>query len=172
MLRVWPHASGCKGGRAQAVTFDITVQHDEPSTNLNPSLQDDRFELDGEPWLAPPSDVGADCADTAGGAELPLASRASKKLAITYVSVGSDREPIGDGLGESLLLANFATGGKLERTYTVMEWKGSGSERTASVDWSLPKRASEAGELVRFYFVTRDSRGGTDWTERAACVVP
>jgi hypothetical protein len=172
MLRVWPRASGCDEGRAQAVTFDVGVQTDDTTANQNPSLQDDRFELDGEPWLAPPSDIDADCADGAGGAELPLASRASKKLEVTYASVGSDREPTGDGSGESLLLASFSTDGKLERTFTVIEWNGTGSQRTTSIDWTLPKHASEAGRLVRFYFVSRDSRGGADWTDRAACVVP
>jgi len=138
MLRAWPRASGCDDGRAQAVTFDVGVQIDDLTANQNPSLQDDHFELDGEPWLAPASDIDADCADDAGGSELPLVARASKKLEVTYASVGSDREPTGDGSGESLLLASFATGGKLERTFTVIEWKGAGSERTARLDWTLP----------------------------------
>jgi hypothetical protein len=29
-----------------------------------------------------------------------------------------------------------------------------------------------APTAVAFTFVVRDSRGGTDWTSRAACVVP
>ncbi|MBN1605654.1 MAG: hypothetical protein JW940_03435 [Polyangiaceae bacterium] len=172
MLRVWPRASGCDGGRGQAVTFEVTAEQNEEASNLNPSLQDDRFELHGQPWLVPPSPIDAACAESAGGAELPLVSRASKKLEVRYVSEGSDREPTGDGSGESLLLASFSTGGKLERTFTVIEWKGAGSKPETRVDWTLPGHVSETGDLVRFHFVTRDSRGGADWTERAVCVVP
>jgi hypothetical protein len=172
MLRAWPRASRCDGGRAQAVTLEVAAEQNADSANLNPSLQDDRFELDGEPWLVPPSDIDADCAGGAGSAELPLVSSASRELEVRYVSVGSDREPTSDGSGESLLLAFFSTAGKLERTFTVIEWTGESSERSASVDWTLPKHPAKSGQLVRFYFVARDSRGGADWTDRAVCVVP
>ena len=36
----------------------------------------------------------------------------------------------------------------------------------------LPARLPRTGELVRFTFVIRDGRGGTDWVERGLCVLP
>jgi len=32
--------------------------------------------------------------------------------------------------------------------------------------------APPEGLLVRFFFVARDFRGGSDWLERGVCVVP
>jgi hypothetical protein len=39
------------------------------------------------------------------------------------------------------------------------------------VEWTAPGAAPDSG-VVRFFFVVRDSRGGTDWLERAVCVAP
>jgi len=42
------------------------------------------------------------------------------------------------------------------------------------VTWEAPPATEvpAAGLPVTFTFVVRDDRGGTDWTTRAACVVP
>jgi len=39
------------------------------------------------------------------------------------------------------------------------------------VSWKAPVVQPASG-LVRFFFFVRDSRGGTDWLERALCVAP
>jgi hypothetical protein len=40
------------------------------------------------------------------------------------------------------------------------------------LSWKAPGEVSADGQLVRFYFVARDPRGGADWAIRALCVTP
>jgi hypothetical protein len=47
-----------------------------------------------------------------------------------------------------------------------------GAEISTEVEWTAPDSDASTGLLVRFWFVVRDLRGGSDFIERAVCVVP
>jgi hypothetical protein len=71
---------------------------------------------------------------------------------------------------ESLLISHFASGGDLERAFSPVQPET--PEIAADIAWTAPAVSDAEGELVRFWFVVRDLRGGSDFAERALCVVP
>jgi hypothetical protein len=91
-------------------------------------------------------------------------------VTISYEPQTTDREQIADGSGESLLFASFSDAGKLERAFSVIEWEATNRQETIQLEWVPPASAPPEGEIVSFYFVLRDSRGGSDWTERSVCL--
>jgi hypothetical protein len=71
---------------------------------------------------------------------------------------------------ETLNLAHFTTAGDLERAYSDVNLAI--HPAPVRVSWKTPAAVAANGELVRFYFVLRDGRGGADYTQRAVCVMP
>ncbi len=63
------------------------------------------------------------------------------------------------------------TAGELDRPFSVIAPDDEREEPTVDLDWT-PPAASDEGRSERFYFVTRDRRGGADWTMRQVCVTP
>jgi hypothetical protein len=63
-----------------------------------------------------------------------------------------------------LQLSHFTTAGDLSRAFESIAWDSAELQR--QVSWTAPK----APGLVRFWLVLRDFRGGSAFTERAACV--
>jgi len=166
----WPNW-GCDAAATKTtlMSLDVLVQTDE-ATNRNPSAQDDRLTLGGDAWLAPVSPAPAGpCASLEPSPELPHVSGGADR-AIRYTFVGDDRETLGEER-ESLLLAHFVTGGELERPFSVVEAGDDRPEPVVDLDWTAPSGGDE-GRSVRFYFVSRDRRGGADWTMRQVCVIP
>ena len=96
---------------------------------------------------------------------------------------GSDRElytamlgdpPVATPERESLQISQFTTAGKLTSQFSFVEATDGKPETTVDVTMggAPSRRGAGAGLPVTFTFVVRDDRGGTDWTTRAACVVP
>jgi len=153
-------SGGCSGGGGMLVSFDFALAPDV--VNYNPVLEPESVLFDGAPWAA-----GSDCAilpaavPGSGHTLDLLLDEADREPLVAPTSVDPEREP--------LQASHFATGGELQRAFTVFH--ADQNDLTASVSWKAPDTAPPSG-LVRFFFVVRDSRGGTDWLERAVCVAP
>ena len=95
---------------------------------------------------------------------------------LVRVDVREDaRDPLaqvieGDPLREELRLSHFSTDGGFTRAFSAL----AADEPSNSVElpWDAPWAAPEGGQLVRFWFVLRDLRGGSSFVSRALCVVP
>lgn len=176
--RVWPEL-GCApgGGVATLVSLDLEVasaDHD----NANPSLSDDDIELDGAPWAAPPA-LAAEprgCATAAPGDDLPRLRADGATHTVRVVLHGSDREAIADGSlsrpREELQLSHFTTQGDLDTTFSVVEADDPSEAPAVTFRWTVPEGAPADGVRGRIHVVSRDLRGGADWTTREACLVP
>jgi hypothetical protein len=165
----------CQGEGAQTtlVMLYVTLSSDGVA-NANPSLAGLPVRLDRSPWdesdptwLELPSCVDAP-------AELPRVRAGSGEHELQLEPASELREPLTDDplhrSIETLQLSHFSTAGSLERPYSVIE--GESADSLVSVPWQAPGSASSGGDLVRFYIVARDLRGGADWTVRALCVTP
>lgn len=135
----------------------------EGDVNENPELQPDGIVFDGDAWPELPA-VDGDCT----GLGFVEVAAGSKHL-ITVALDESDRDPLPrpselDPSRESLQLSHFTTAGDLTRAFDTIAWDSEELER--QVTWTAPKSPG----LVRFWLVLRDFRGGSAFTERAACV--
>ena len=167
--------STCAGARTQQTLVSMYVLvHRDGRSNQNPSLGGLPSWLDDEAWPEPEPDwLDLDaCAD--GPAELPRVRAGSGNHELRLEPDPGNREPLADDPLhrpiESLQVSHLSTAGLVERPFSVIE--GVGVESVVRVSWKAPDRAARGGELVRFYFVARDLRGGVDWTVRALCVTP
>jgi hypothetical protein len=166
----------CADGAAAGTTATavIAVAGAGVDPNQNP-VADRGLTFDGQPW--PPLAGGDD--PCAGG---PTVSAGTDDHQIALATAGDDRErytalygdpPAPTALRESLQVSQFATAGKLRTAFTFVESDVADDAPPASVKWNAPARSDVVAPTpVAFTFVVRDSRGGTDWTTRAACVVP
>jgi hypothetical protein len=70
-------------------------------------------------------------------------------------------------LTEEIQVSWLADGGGYETSFSFI------SEPANSVltSWQPPAGVPDDGQLVRFTFVIRDGRGGTDWAERGLCIL-
>jgi hypothetical protein len=153
-------AGGCSEPGGTAVSFDFALAPGE--LNFNPSIEPEALSFDGAVWQA-----GSDCA-------LVPSVAPSSGHAIALLLDEGDREPItpetsADPDREVLQASHFATGGELQRAFTIIQ--ADQSDLGVSLEWKAPAAAPEGG-LIRFFFVVRDARGGSDWLERALCVTP
>jgi hypothetical protein len=162
---------GCTGGGGTTVSLVVALQQGDDA-NHNP-IADRAFTFDGEPWLA-----GADPCVTG-----PRVVAGTKDHVLANTTAGTDRElytamlgdpPVATPSRESLQISQFTTAGKLTSQFSFVEATDTSAATTASVPWEAPAVADVPadGLAVTFTFVTRDNRGGTDWTTRAACVEP
>lgn len=154
---------GCSGGGGTTVSLVVALQRGDEA-NHNP-IADRAFTLDGQPWPA-----GDDPCSTG-----PRVSAGTKDHVIGVIAEGTDREPFTATVGgvatpsrESLQISQFTTAGKLASQFSFVEATDTSAETALDVAWEAPASA----QAVTFTFVTRDNRGGTDWTTRAACVEP
>jgi hypothetical protein len=164
---------GCTGGGGTTASVNIPLQLGDEA-NHNPTT-DRAFTFDGQAWPALAS--GSDPCVVG-----PQASAGSKDHIIGNTTEGSDRErytamvgdpPVATPERESLQISQFTTAGKLKSQFSFVEATDDNAETTVDVAWEAPAAAEVpvAGLAVTFTFVTRDNRGGTDWTTRVACVV-
>jgi hypothetical protein len=148
--------------------------------NRNPSLADDSLELDGAAWTAvdgtaAPAEVpwGSPCADLG----LPTLS-AQQAASITFELGGDDREALENAPGtyaahprESLVYTHLGGLPGLERAFSAIDYD---AERLGfEVPYEFTENApGPEGSLFGFFLLVRDERGGVDWLERRACLVP
>jgi hypothetical protein len=168
--------SSCVGPGVEATRVDFYLRvpvAGEP--NHNPSLADAELSWDGTPWTAPTSELFGQTDCTLATEDVPRVGRGSTGHAIRATVADGDREALTsanalDPRRETLALSHFSTAGKLARPESILE--PTDATNTMAVSWDAPEAAANEGTLTRFYFVTRDLRGGVDWTERVVCVEP
>jgi hypothetical protein len=143
-----------------ALVFKSVLTHADPSRgNQNPAIA--RIVLDGEEWAEDheppvPCDPEGECTG------LELAVHAQEGSAETYVQIRFDEEVTFE---EEPYVSWFATRGSMGKDRSSVEPE----TNLAEVRWTPD--ADEAGG-VKFYFVMYDGRGGVDFAERRATVVP
>ena len=164
--------------KATLVTKTIVVATDETGDNHNPaSLADAEIQLrraegDVPVSLAAEGAVPTENCDEAS--DIPVFAN-GKHMELLLPLAQTDRETYKDADGterkEVLELATFATAGKWNRAFSIVDDDYEGDR---SLYWDGPKAkdVAEGGQRVRFHFVLRDARGGEQWTTRELCVVP
>ncbi len=161
----------CDGGThpGTTVTFTLDLVLDPAVANLNPSMDDWAFQLDGETWDASTPTSTTGCAGTTGPS-LPAVTAGTLETTVTFQSTTEDHEtyPVGTTATEEelLLVSHFSTAGEFERQFTDIA-----RNETAEVTWVPPIQASVDGDTTRYFFVVRDQRGGLAWTQRTTCTV-
>jgi hypothetical protein len=142
--------------------------------------REDATDPDSVPW--------DDCADSGlpvvrlGDEEHIIRVRFDAKDRETYVSeVIEDDKLVRRERREELLVSHALTelGGELERYFSVIGRDVADSRAELELAYTPPgtkgkpaEGLTEAGRLVRFYFVLGDERGGVDYTTRELCLLP
>lgn len=175
--RLCPGASGsvdegdtrCDDGGGLRVSLDFSLAG-QSDTNTNPDFLAGAISFDGEIWSERPLPTTS-CA----GLGLPEVSAAGGDHVISVMLPASARdelvqeEPV-DPARETVEIAHFLSSGELDHTFTRI--LPDTLEIASSVVFTPNADAQGDGSLVHFWFVVRDGRGGSDFTERAACVLP
>jgi len=170
------------GASGTSANFVVPVTPDGATPNRHPVLANDVVQLGGVDWdPATATATAGDACDATTG--LPVVSATATgqdavKQEIRIVSDGDDREtytPAGATTAqlEELQISNFTTTGKFESSYAAIFSTDTRPDADVIVKWEPPAAAdlSGGGEVVMFYFVVRDLRGGLDWTSRALCTI-
>ncbi len=157
----------CAEGIGTEVAFEFNLGAPDES-NQNPTFTEAALTLDGAPW--PAFDPGNSACP---GAAPELSAGSKHTLAVALDD--EDFEPLlqatpAEPARETLLLSAFADAGTLSHAFLSLSAGASVGERQLS--WEAPGTGGAAPQLVRFYFVVRDARGGEDFTTRAVCAVP
>jgi hypothetical protein len=163
---------GCTQGGGTTVSVVVPLQMGDDA-NHNPAA-DRAFTFDGQAW--PALATGSD--PCVSGPRTPAGT---KDHIIGNTTLQSDREsytmmegspPVAIPQRESLQISQFTTAGKLKSQFSFVEGTDANAATTVDATWEAPPATEipAAGLAVTFTFVTRDNRGGTDWTTRAACV--
>jgi hypothetical protein len=154
-------------------TMGISVAGDAAG-NKNPSFQAVQISLDRSNWPVwvdpnPPDSACSTLPET-----VPRVKVGSGTHEISLMFADDLSEPIPtvsahSASHETIQLSHFVTAGDLARAFSNVDF--STVPARVSVTWNAPARAPTDGQLVRFYFVLRDGRGGVDWSIRAVCAV-
>ena len=110
------------------------------------------------------SDTASDAADTQGeDSEVDIALDTSE-------DTPADTPDVPEEVVEEPYVAFYGTAGDFEGAYSFFD----DTPTTPTLTWEMPPRGTipANGLLVRFWFVLRDGRGGSDTIERALCIVP
>jgi hypothetical protein len=162
-------AADCPSGSGSAVSFELELAH-EGDVNRNPAFGALPLAFDGAAW-----EEAAASADACQGSGL-LEVAAGSGEHLVRVSVGADaRDPLPRAIDtdperEELLISHFADASGLAGPFSSLA--ADDVSDGVDVEWRAPDTAAAGGERVRFWFVVRDLRGGSVFTERALCVVP
>lgn len=160
--------------RPMLATMGVFVARDA-TTNENPSFLSIEIRFDGLSWptWTDPSNASSSCAAfdeslllvQADGSRHTISFALPAALAEALPTVSSHSASV-----ETIQLSHFVTSGDLERAFSAVDFNRPAPQ--VSVSWSTPRNVPSDGQLVRFYFVLRDGRGGADWSTRAICVTP
>lgn len=159
--------TGDDPGTAVSLELDLARDGD---VNTNPDFAEPALALDGEEW--PESLTASE--PCVGEGMIEIAAGSPEHL--VRIDVREDaRDPRpqvieGDPLREELRISHFSTDGGFTRAFTALA--ADDPATSAEVPWGAPRVAPEGGQLVRFWFVLRDLRGGSSFVSRALCVVP
>lgn len=161
------------------VTVVIPIEPDPEDPNLHPEILN--ITLNGRAW-PPPYDqvVPRDAPRTGCRADLegltdaeraahPVAGSSASTIRLFVTPDSLQPYLVGDmAVTEEVQVSWLTDGGDLERTFSFIV----DPARDVLTRWQPFSDAPEEGLLVRFNFVIRDGRGGTDWVERGLCVLP
>jgi hypothetical protein len=163
----------CASGHGTTAAVTIGLQT-TPDANHNPTAERG-FTLDGQDW--PAAAAGADPCATG-----PRITAGTEAHVIGFATAGADRESYTAMLGdppvptekrESLQVSAFTTSGELKSPFVFVEALDPRDTTPLELKWNAPEIADvPVDSPITFTFVTRDNRGGTDWTIRTACVAP
>lgn len=161
------------------VSVEIPIEDDPANPNLNPEIE--RVNLDGMPW-PPPYDQGVPRFAPRTGCKAaldaltederrahPTAGDSASTLNL-FVTPGSFQTYASEGeeLIEEIQVSWLADAGGFDSSFSFI----TDPARSVLTSWSPPSSAPERGLLVRFTFVIRDGRGGTDHVQRGLCILP
>jgi len=164
-------------GRFVSVSIPIEIDPGDPE--LNPEIANVLF--NGRPW-PPPYDRGVPrtaprtgCVSDLLGlgeeqrAAQPVAGSPASNIKLA-VTPDSFQQYTLDGVTftEEMQVSWLTDGGTFDTTFSFIAQP---AESVVTV-WQPFSSVPEDGMLVRFNFVIRDGRGGTDWVERGLCVLP
>jgi hypothetical protein len=159
----------CPSGSGSAVSFELELAH-EGDVNRNPAFGTVPLTFDGAPWEE--AAASAEACRGSGLLEVPAGSAEH----VVRVSVGADaRDPLPRAIAtdperEELLISHFSDAPGLARPFSSLP--ADDESDGIDVEWRAPDSAAAGGERKRFWFVMRDYRGGSVFTERALCVIP
>ncbi|HEV8322049.1 MAG TPA: hypothetical protein VG389_10575 [Myxococcota bacterium] len=188
--RCFPADAGTGGGDAgTATSFDeipdtveigikrITVS-DSVVPNQNPVITEVNLSFDGGATTTPFPDTLVDCGAVTANACIGAGQTATFTVVAASGSVEGYTELVNgveEPRTETLITSFFGTTGRFGNIRAV----GDGPDATGMSDVWQSAPATEAdgpsaqpGDTVRFWFVLRDGRGGTDYAERTLGVVP
>ena len=161
------------------VSVEIPIERDPSDPNLQPELQS--ILLNGAQWPPPYDEVVPRTAPRTGCAgdleglteeqrtAHPRAGDLPSSINLS-VSQGSLQIYAIDEVErtEEIQVSWLADSGDFERTFSFI----TDPARSVLTQWQPFTSADESGRLVRFNFVIRDGRGGSDWVERGLCILP
>lgn len=186
----------CSTGASELYRYSVQVIPDLRLANHNPNIHDELYYLGDLLWDAPrPGVATTGCATLPASSSLPtvrMSAHDSPELIFgcspddreTYPAFDADRNPI--LAREKLDIAHYVTLGRISGSTRIDDDTGD----TVSTRWTRPidhhRRNGDEdlvlsvqqladlprGLLVRFWFVARDHRSGSDWVERDLCFVP
>ena len=143
---------------------DPRVVHENPRL-LGLRVDDDSWpagvRLQVRPYLAPAPTFDPDAPDWTGIRLEPTFDPASLEV------VQKSADPGLPDVAETLVFSFFATQGRFDYTRTGDNVPHNGFQPEA-----VPEDADDARRRIRLWVVARDDRGGVDWLEREAELVP
>lgn len=157
------------------VTIQIPIERDAEDPNLNPEIAN--VLLNGQSWPPPYNEgVPRGAPRTGCEAELTDPDRARHPVAgsaPSTINLGVTADSLqsftvdGVDLTEEIQVSWLGDSGGFEVSFSFI------TEPASSIltQWQPFSEAPTDGLLVRFNFVIRDGRGGTDWVERGLCVL-
>jgi len=165
--------------QGRIVAVQIPLETDPSDPNLNPEIQQVRFE--GTAW-PPPYDQGVPRTAPRTGCRADLESLTPEEQAMQPIAGSPPYDirlqvtpaslqtyTVDDmTLTEEIQITWLTDGGGLVQTFSFINAPAIDS----LTQWTPPTAVPEDGQLVRFNFVIRDGRGGTDWVDRGLCVLP
>jgi hypothetical protein len=160
----------CESGHGTTAAVTIALQT-TPDANHNPTA-DRGFTFDGQDWAAGGDPCATGPSVVAGTESHVLGFSTAAGDREVYTTVEGD-PPAPTVTRESLQISAFTTSGKLKSPFAFVEANAVGATTPLELKWNAPAPADvTAPTPVSFTFVTRDNRGGVDWTTRTACVTP
>lgn len=161
------------------VTIAIPIENDPSDPNLNPKILS--IILDGRQWPppydqqvprdAPSTGCAADLGDLTEAQRMALPRAGDDASTINLAVTEDSLQPFtidDQQLTEEIQVSWLADGGGYATSFSFI----SDSPTSVLTSWQPPSSVPEDGSLVRFNFVTRDGRGGIDWSQRGLCVLP
>jgi hypothetical protein len=168
------------------VETTVVIRLDEDG-NQAPTLGDDPFTWEGQPWTAGADDApnaggGITCAAQPGALLIPAGDEV-RTITVTTDDADRGTHPVKvpaagkpDHEREELQLSAFTTAGSFETQFGAVSGSDPAAAPSITVKWTPPEVKDDPvpaeGRLVRFVFVLRDLRGGIDWTTRTICLTP